>query len=438
MNRLTKPNIPVTEQSSWGSYPAGGMALEVVFLMASPFISRWLVFPVFVLCLYRLIRYDVQVFSTDFCILTPLSPLFAAPSGMSLLTWLCLGAAVWYLIQEGIRGELCYVVLLFLLNYLVWRMNWNINGFVLCFGQLFLLCVLLPRQDTASALRGTLAFCYSLILISVYALAFRDTQALHSIRGTEVPAFFGSGMRRFQCVFKDPNYYMSMLVAGISLQLKLYHCGYIRGLVFWTVSLAMVLFGVLTYSKTFFLALVLLVAIFVAWQFWNRKLLRGILYVALIIGCGSYLIFSPSSPFAVVMSRLAGATNLSELTTGRTDVFAAYRDIITQDAKTFLLGCGLAASSLAKDPHNLFLEITYYTGVIGLALFLLMGFALAKSARRQAKPDKENPIARYEVLIMAVLLFNTLHGIFSLTVYAIFYLAFLSLMLGPSAQEVDV
>ena len=60
-----------------------------------------------------------------------------------------------------------------------------ISDFVLCFGQIFILYVLLPRQDAVSAERAAKAFCWSLLVTSVYALVFRNAPQLVALRGVE-------------------------------------------------------------------------------------------------------------------------------------------------------------------------------------------------------------------------------------------------------------
>lgn len=416
-------------------YPLGGILLIVVLLLAGPFLSSFLVFGAFGISLYRIVKFDSRTFATDYCILLPLSPLYQIPNGMSLMVYVCLLAAVWYFIKNGIRADSSYVMLIVLLNYMVMRMQMNISGFVLCFGQLFMLCVILPKQDGESAERTAKAFCMSVILSSVYALLFRNTPQLRAIRGNEAPAYWGSVLNRFYGIFKDPNYYMTLLIIGLAMLVKLRDCERINRLPFWTMTVGMIVFGILTYSKTFFVVLVVLVAIYIVWQFRNRRYLYGSIIIFLILALGSTLLFAKDSPFAVVMTRLTSANNISDLTTGRTDLFAMYLEAITDDIWSFLFGAGMASKNLGRDPHNIYLEITYYTGAVGLILFMCYYWGMVRvMKKRTAQMRKQNLIARYVVVVMVLILYFTLHGMFAVVSYGGFFMAFLSILLTKKKE----
>jgi O-antigen ligase len=418
------------KQKKYDQYPLSGILIVVALLLAGPFVSRLLAFGAFAICLYRIVKFDSRVFAADYCFLLPLSPLFQAPNGMSLMVYVCLLAAIWYFVRNGIRADISYVMLIVLMNYMVARMQMNISRFVLCFGQLFMLCVILPKQDTESAERAAKLFCMSVILSSVYALVFRSTPQLRALRGNEAPAYWGSVLNRFYGIFEDPNYYMTLLIIGLAMLIKLRDCERITRLPFWTMTIGMIVFGILTYSKTFFVVLVLLVAVYIVWQFRNRRYLYGSIIIFAILALGSTLLFAKDSPFAVVMTRLTSANNISDLTTGRTDLFAKYLEAITDNVLSLLFGAGMAARNLGRDPHNLYLEITYYTGAVGLVLFACYYWGMVRvMKRRTAQMRKQNLIARYVVVFMVLTLYFTLHGMFAVVSYGGFFMAFLSMLL---------
>lgn len=416
-------------------YPQWGIILVLALNFLSPFVTNLLVYPAFLICIYRIIRYDEKVFATDYCILQAVSLLFSTSGGMSLLVYLCLFAALWYFIRRGIRGEAAVVLLVVLLNFLLLRMQFEISKFVLCFGQLFLLYVLIPQQDERSATRCARAFCLSLLLSSAYALIFRDTSAIVALRGYEVPAFWGSGIMRFYGLFQDPNYYAMLLITALALLIKLKDCRQVNWPVFLIGALLLIACGILTYSKTFFLMLIVLVFIYLVWQFWNKRVLRGILLTMLLVIAGGILLFAEGSPFAVVLSRLTSATNLDELTTGRSELFMTYFNAITTDPVSILVGKGLAAANLGRDPHNLFLEITYYTGLTGLILMVTyLGILIRGVVKSRETVRKQNYISKYAVVLVVVALHVTLHGMMALASYVALFAAVVSMMV-PKKQE---
>lgn len=419
-------------------YPVWGMVLVVALLMVSPFVSSLIPYVVFAICLWRMIRYDARVFATDYCLLLPVNSLFRMPGGMALLIWLCLIAAIWYLIRGSLKANSTLVWLLLLLNYLITRMQMDVNQFVLAFGHMAMLYVIVPELDEQAAERSIKAFCVSLLISSVYALAGRNTWQLNAIIGAEGEAIWGTGIMRFRGLFRDPNYYMTLLVFGLALLCKMMDSGRIKLWFFLLFGIAFTVFGALTYSKTFFLIFILLICIYVVWQFWNRRIFRGIVFTLIATGVGLFLLFSDHSPFSVVLTRLAGAGDLSDITTGRTDVYALYWDTITENTFSFLFGQGLGADGLRKDPHNLYLEIGYYIGAIGWVLYLGFCIAMFRQTKKRVPEFKNQTIiSRYLMVFMLATLYFSLHGMFQQIFHSELFLALLAVWVGkkPSAME---
>jgi O-antigen ligase len=183
--------------------------------------------------------------------------------------------------------------------------------------------------------------------------------------------------------------------------------------------------------------LVLLGGIYVVWQFWNKKLIQGVVFSTVAIVAGMYLLFAESSPFAVIMARLTGGDNLSDLTTKRSDLFAWYWEIITEDLKIFFFGQGMQAALIqGKGAHNIYVEITYYTGFIGLVLILAFWGSLIRMLERQhAGQKKQSILAKYIVVFILAVLYLALQGMFQVITYAGIFLAFLSVYLSPKECE---
>ncbi len=431
-NLRTKPGL-LRGYNLTSQYPLPTILCALGLLYLSPFVSEYLVYPAFLLCLYRVFVYDARVFATDYCILTTVMLLFRTPQGMSLLVYLCLAADVWFVLRDDFRFCLPHVFLCLILTFMLLRMQWNIGDFLLCFGQLFLMCVLLPQQDAASAERTSKLFILSLLVSSVYALVFRDTWQLKALLGSESEAIWGSSIMRFQGLFQDPNYYMTLLATAMALLAKLLDCRKITLLPFILLELCLGTMGVLTYSKTFFLVLIFLVSFGILWLFRNGKVAWGCI-ATLVTAAGAKLLFTLSSAFNVMLLRLTGAGNMAELTTGRTEVFAEYFRELTKNISSFLFGSGLASEGLRMDPHNIFLEIAYYIGIVGLLLIAAYYIALVVDLRQRTGMQKQNFFSKYLVLLLVLLIHCTLHGMFSGTTYAVFFLACLSLLLGKREE----
>ena len=413
-------------------YPVAGAMIVIALILLSPFVTAYLNYLAFLICVYRMVRYSAKTFATDYCILIPVSQIFITTSGMTFLIWLCLIAAVWFFLRGTIRANATLVFLLLLLNYLILRMQMAISDFVLCFGQIFILYVLLPKQDAKSAERATKAFCWSVIVTSVYALVFRNVPQIVAIRGRESVAIWGTSIMRFSGLIKDPNYYMTLLLTGMASLCKLRETGKIQPGWFWTNLLAMTGFGILTYSKTFFLMTVFLGGLYILWQFWSRKVFKGLVFTMLGIAVGAYLLLSENSPIAVVLARLTSGSSLSSITTGRVDLYIRYWAVVTESVANFLFGLGLRAPLLDKGTHMLYLEVIYYVGVVGFVLFAGFFFSMAWDLQRQhPRTRKQSLISKYAVILIVAMQYFSLQGMFQVVMYGAFFVAFLALEIIP-------
>ncbi|MBR5453819.1 MAG: hypothetical protein IKV54_07050, partial [Clostridia bacterium] len=217
-----------------GDYPIAGLILEIALLFVTPFISQYLSLLVLALCVYRMVRYDSKVFAADYCALISFAPIFRLTGSAVFMIYVCIIAGIWYFFRgRSIKVNVTTVFVILLFVYLILRMNMALTNFVICFGHLFALYVLVPRQTSKSAVTSAKAFCYGLIVSSVYALLLRNTSQIIKLRGLEVPVFWGSSIMRFEGLFGDPNYYMALVLVALAVLVKLRDSDKVRPLAFW-------------------------------------------------------------------------------------------------------------------------------------------------------------------------------------------------------------
>ena len=413
-------------------YPLATMLLALLLIFLSPFVSRYLCYGALLICLCRVILYSQRVFVADLVLLMPLYQLFSGIDGMSLLVYLDLFAALWYLIRGSVRRNSSVVWFLLLMLYMIARMQLAVANFLLSFGQIFLLFVLLPPQDDASAIRATRFFCVGLVLSSLYALVFRNSSAIIAIIGHEATAIWGTRIMRFRGLIRDPNYYMTMLLVALGLLLKLRNERLLSLGAFWLLAVPTAVFGILTYSKTFLLVAVMLTGIYILWQFGSRKLIWACSLTLLAVAGLTVLILWDRSPLAVVLTRLNSAGSLNDLSTGRFGVYADYLEIVFHDVGSFLFGQGIAAEGLVNDPHNLYIELLYYTGAFGLIFYVGFYAAMIYNLLKNVPPiPRGGLLGRYMVLTVVLALYLTLHGMFQPITMGSFLLALLSMRITP-------
>ena len=203
-------------------YPIPGICAILALIYLSPFVSSWLNYVAFMICIYRLVKYDERIFSVDYCCLISVATVFALPGGLSFVVVLSLIAEVWFIIRDGLVVENSLVSLLLLVCYLMLRMQYSISDFLLCVSQLLIIYLMISFLDIQTIVLDIELFALNVGISSIYALLFRNSPAIINIIGAEVPAYFGSSLTRFQGLFRDPNYYMSLVIMSIVLLTLLY------------------------------------------------------------------------------------------------------------------------------------------------------------------------------------------------------------------------
>lgn len=406
-----------------GEYPLVTICAAVVFLCLSPFISGLLVYPALALCLLRMVLYDVRVFSIDIALLSSFSTLFRMGGGDSLLSYYVIAGVLWYTFRQRQWWAAGLICLLVMLAYLIVRMKGQFVTVVLIFSGLLSMQLVLVNQTKLSTAKMSGAFCAGLLVSCIYSLLLRHTWQLKAILGHEVPAYFGSHLTRFQGLFQDPNYFSLCLLLGVLLMFRLSDYGYIKRVWSWLVIGVFGTCGILTYSKTFFIFFVVLAIWFVVVLFQRKQRFWG--FVIILVGAAA----TAGSVFAVVGERILSATDMSDLSTGRTELFVKYLEAVMASGHTLLFGYGLDAPYLRLGPHNLYIEITYYLGAIGLFLYAVYFFMLLFRVRNQAPGSNKDRFMRYAAPALLLAVYFTLQGVLATTFYILMAVALASVRL---------
>ncbi len=427
----TENRSPLQIQKRAGTaYPFWSLVVVMALLYLGPFTTQRLNDLAFAICVYRIIRYDAKVFAVDYVALIPFAQIFQTQSGFSMVYYLSVLAAFWYLLRSGVRAGIALTVLVIFLNYLLLRSQWEFGKLLMCISPLLLLLVLLPAQDSENCVLLAKVFCASLLLSVAYAFLLRDTPQLEALRGDEVPAFWGSTTMRFQGLFRDPNGFMAIITMAVTLVIRLYCCNQIRPAVFWVTIAALLTTGLATLSKTFLVFFIVLMALYFLRELVHRDRqthpgMLVLLVLALIV-----MIQVDDSIASVAWERLMRADNLDELTTGRSHIFSTYLKKIMETPVSLLFGVGLGVGPLQRDTHNLFLEVIYYTGLTGMGLLIAYSAALVHLLRSSGGLwTKSSSAFRYTTLIASVIVFCTLHGMFSTLPYMMLFLSFICMII---------
>ena len=183
------------------------------------------------------------------------------------------------------------------------------------------------------------------------------------------------GFARRSGYMGDPNFYSGHITAALSAILVLILNNDKRKKMFVLIPLACLLLycGLMSVSKSFLLiaASLLLLWMVDLWFQKGKMSVKVTLIITLVI-VGGFLLSSTvfTDMLDVVLSRFGQDNNLSDFTTGRTDVWSTYVTAMFEDPLLLLFGRGCTDVIIGEKPtHNTILEIMFQLGLIG---FLFM------------------------------------------------------------------
>lgn len=180
-----------------------------------------------------------------------------------------------------------------------------------------------------------------------------------------------------RCGFNpDPNFYMAQITAAIGgcLVLILRRDNRKRAL-FLSILLMLLLYcGFMSGSKTFAVVVAAEILLWVIELFRLRNQ-PGFKFTLILCGIIAVIYIATSTVFGglidTLITRFSFTTDISSLTTHRTDLWVNYYDAILDDLKVLLIGEGYTdVTVLGRASHNTVIQTIYQFGILGSAVLL--------------------------------------------------------------------
>lgn len=314
------------------------------------------------------------------------------PSSTSLMTYLELYVALLLVLRHPrFRLRELNVFLLLFASVLIGSVYAD-NLAPLLIIKLFaslLLFLCFKRSDHRKELPNYLTLmALGLLVSSAVAYAWRGSAILQRyIDFTRIVKLTADGYVttrtvRFSGLGSDPNYYaVNLCIAIIGLLMlinykRIQHRTAAYGLV-----VGLVVFGLLTVSKSFLLMLVLILLYAMASGIRQRRYGLTILVVA----AGAVLILlalsGRSEALNLMLMRLTQQGTNQDLTTGRTEIWERYFTYLGEHPFGLVFGSGLGSAVIGFSAHNTYIEMLASLGVVGSGLFLvLLGCLMSETA----------------------------------------------------------
>lgn len=301
-------------------------------------------------------------------------------------------------LRFGVMDKRRFVLVLFLLFYTITVTVAGPQSYKL--GDFFSIIVLLLVFFVCSSVKHddiediTNAFILGFIVSAIIGLFVEDIPALREILNQDRLWISGSGINsvtldRFSGLACDPNFYgmYSVVITSIIL----FRENTRHKIALKVVLVFLVISGFLTYSKTYVivLALVFVIYIFRVDRAFLNRMIFGSLFILLCVALDYMLDLDMISPIIVRFTRDSGFS-LSQMTTGRTEIWADYLYKIFFNGSSVIFGVGVGSGFIRMAEHNTYIEYLFKFGTVGCFIwykFLKVSFATLKE-RTQEKKEK--------------------------------------------------
>lgn len=175
-------------------------------------------------------------------------------------------------------------------------------------------------------------------------------------------------MLRYSGLSYDANFYS--LIAVVAICIVVHNIKKQGSFINYIVLAGIVLLGMQTLSKSFYLcaAVLVLYSLIVSKNKKKYVLFLGVGFVAVL----PYIIDSLLPLLDIMDQRLDRSQDASSFTTGRTDLWKMYSDILLSSADGLLVGHGAVLPHGMEAAHNTYLELLFKFGIIGTLFDLLL------------------------------------------------------------------
>lgn len=304
----------------------------------------------------------------------------------SLFSILVFAVVIKYVINIRYFNNM-FVVLLFCFFFNVF-VHFSINSSTMAFMFIKLLfniillyemCTLHTEEHLPIIL---VMFIISVVLSSAVAEFFPQKALLYN-RISVDSTFVEFKYARFKGLQNDPNYYNASLVISLLSLCYLFIKKQI-GLSFFPLSVICIYFGFLTYSKSFFLLLLIWFAVVVFYSFKKKRYALGGLLLGISAVAIAFIFSGKVQLINVLMNRF---TDASGATSGRTDIWPMFIRHFIENPMVLLFGNGFESLIFQTHAaHNTYIDLIYYFGIVGTVLLLpliLISFRQNKMYHKQ-------------------------------------------------------
>ncbi len=220
-----------------------------------------------------------------------------------------------------------------------------------------------------SSKRIVMFYSAGIIVSSVLAITNMDAVKPY-VSDVIVRLSDGSALTRFSGLYMNANWYSTEVSLALSANAVLYQNKENSLIELLLIGGILLVFGIMSQSKTFVISF----AVIIILLFSYKVIINPRTLIALaVIGIIAVLLWNQlgdvqSKFFSRFFELKEDDVTLSEITTGRSDIWNYYIDYIIMNPRILLLGAGIE-TQLGVAPHNAFIEMVFCMGIFGCILY---------------------------------------------------------------------
>lgn len=307
----------------------------------------------------------------------------------------------------------------------------NIIDVVTVIASLLMISLIYRPDNYAVSLKKMVVFAsWGVLITSCLALIGDSLPRISSLLNkTTIRLNVGVYYYRFSGLMENPNYYtffLSLVLAAISLLIIQNKAGIADYIYF----VALSAFGIMSVSLSFIITYFVMVLILIICYSKGQpyRFVMCLLGVCITL----FIIYHLIGKDTIDTILFRAPLNYSEIdgvelsTSGRTELWQYYISYLWNDLKALVFGVGLGASNLkAGASHSFYIEIVYYLGIIGGALYTACIFEIFKVKRYCVKTPK-----LYQYLPLVIFLIRATARNLILSEQLVFMLLFCSVAIS--------
>lgn len=272
--------------------------------------------------------------------------------------------------RKKFNANFLIITLIFLAYNLFFSGSGQLNTIIsMIAGMVMLYCLRTLEVDAGSCV---VSYSSGIVFSSVLAL-FRNKFPIISMFVQNIALKLGenSYSSRFSGLKGNPNYYTVDIIIALAVLISLM-CYRKTGPTYVACVAALSVFGLMSVSKSFLFALCLLIFIWFLFAIKQGvdKFMKFIL-IAIIAAAVIYFFAYDSINLYLFRFNADRGGSLGDITTGRTNIWKQYVDVIASDFKILFFGNGLKTLIFTgRGAHNTYLESIFTLGLSGTAIFI--------------------------------------------------------------------